>query len=147
MCEHNRVMGSWVNCFMLCKCEWCQQSSFINSIDFLCLGCSNMLFVIMQSDSMVARHFTRTFNVPQYIIRVIVEHVHWNDPAAEFRRQYFRNVLLTSGSDFRLSTYFYNGIPGNISQSEDVIDLVLSFVVGGGHDRVVSRVVCNNTVW
>ena len=83
-------------------------------------------------------------------MRLIVEHVHWNDPAAECRRQYFVNVQLTSGSDFRLLTYFYNGIHGNISQSEDVIDMVLLLVVGECQDLVVSCVVGNiqsNTMW
>ena len=120
--EQNGFTGSWGTCFMLCRCEWCQQSSFVNSIDFPCFGCSNLFFAITQSDGTVARHVSMTLNVTQYIMRVIVEHVYWNDPAAEFRRQYLLNVLLTRGSEFRFLKYFYNGIHGNISQSEDVID-------------------------
>ena len=43
-----------------------------------------------------------------------------------------------------------SGIHGNISQCEDIIDLVLLFVVGECQDRVVSRTVGNiqsNAVW
>ena len=104
----------------------------------------------MQADSMVALHLARTFRPPQHIIRTIIEYVNWNDPAAEFRLQYLLNMLLASGSGFRLLTHFYSGIHGNISQTEDIIDRIVLFVVGESEDRLVSRVIGNiqfNAVW
>ena len=104
----------------------------------------------MQADSMVARHFARTFDLPQYIMRLTIEYVHWNDPAAEFRRQYLLNMLVADGSVFRLLSRSYNGIHGSVSHTEDIIDRVVLFVFGECQDRVVSRVIGNiqfNVVW
>ena len=47
------------------------------------------------------------------------------------RRQqlhYLRCSLLACGSPFRNFTYLWNGIAGNISDIEDVIDRILSFL-------------------
>ena len=96
------------------RCEWFQQSSFVNSIDDPCLGFSNFFFSTMQADSMVAVHLVRTFRLTLLIMRTIIEYVHWNDPAAEFRRQYLWNMYLANGSGPRLMTYYYNGCHGDL---------------------------------
>ena len=132
------------------RCEWCQHSSFVNPIDDPCFGCSNFFFSTMQADSMVALHSARTFSLPQHIMRTTIEYVHWDDPTAEFRRQYLLNMLVAGGSGFRLLTNFYNGMHGRISHTEDIIDRVVLFVVGECQDRVVSSVIGNiqfNAVW
>ena len=150
MFEHYGFMGSWSTCFIPCECGWCQQTSFANPPGVPCPSCGNKLFATLQLGTTVARHFERTLSIPQYIIRLIVEYLYWHDPDAEFRRQYLLNKLLTRGSEFRLLTYFHNGIHGNISQCEDIIDKVLLFVVGECQDRVVFRTVSNimsNAVW
>jgi hypothetical protein len=46
------------------------------------------------------------------------------------RLHFLHNVLLSRNSCFRQFTYFYAGISGNISQTEDVLDRIMSFLGG-----------------
>ena len=70
---------------------------------------------------------------------MIIEYAYWNNPATEVRRHYILCVLLAEGSCFRLLTHYYNGYYGNVSQTVDIIDHVVSFVVGDCQDCVISR--------
>jgi len=60
-----------------------------------------------------------------------------HDPQAEnnARRAFLRWHLLPHGypAYFHRLTYFHNGMPGSISQTEDVFDRILSFVRWDGH--------------
>ena len=52
----------------------------------------------------------------------------WYDGYAEFTRRYILNVLFGRDSVFREITFWYNNMPGDISDREDVIDRILFFV-------------------
>ena len=44
------------------------------------------------------------------------------------RMFFLRNVLLSSNSVFRCFTYFWGGLAGNVSETEDLVDKIMSFV-------------------
>ena len=50
------------------------------------------------------------------------------DALAEFNRDILRHILVTRGSPFRVFTYFSNGMAGNISITEDILDRIICFV-------------------
>ena len=72
-------------------------------------------------------------------MRMVIGYAYWNNPAAEVRRHYILCVLLAEGSCFRLLTHYYNGYYGNVSQTVDVIDNVISFLFADFQDFVISR--------
>ena len=50
-------------------------------------------------------------------------------PYQKLKRLHFlRSSLLARGSPFRTFTYFSNGLTGNISETEDIIDRVMGFL-------------------
>ena len=72
-------------------------------------------------------------------MRMVIGYAYWKNSADEFRRHYILCVLLAEGSHFRLLTHDYNGYYGNVSQTVDIIDHVVSFLVGDCQDFVISR--------
>ena len=50
------------------------------------------------------------------------------DALAEFNRAILRHILVTPLSPFRDFTYFANGLAGNISVTEDILDRIICFV-------------------
>ena len=130
MFEHYGFTGAWSTCFTTCKCWWCRQSSVANFPDFPCFSCGNKQFANVQSGTMVARHFEKNLNIPTCTTRLTIEYMYMHNPVAEFRRQYFLNVALVEGSRVRVLSYYYNGIHGNISQCDHIIDRILIFVKG-----------------
>ena len=133
------ITGSWGTRFMAYKCHWCQRSSFINHINSPCPECSNAFFAATRAESIVALHMEKTCELPFHLLRMIIEYAYWNNPAAEVRRHYILCVLLAEGSRVRLLTHYYNGCYGNVSQTVDIIDHVVSIVVGDCQDCVISR--------
>jgi len=104
-------MGSYPM-FTRFECPKCLDSSFIhNDYDPRCIDCENAVSPLAGFDS-----------------------------RDEFRRQYLRIMLLGPNSlglerrghpvvlKFRLLTFCSNGMPGNISVIEDILDRVLKFV-------------------
>ena len=47
---------------------------------------------------------------------------------AEFNRAVLQYILMTRGSLFHAFSYSTNGMAGNISQSEDILDRIVSFL-------------------
>ena len=72
-------------------------------------------------------------------MQMVIGYAYWNNSATEVRRHYILCVLLAEGSRFQLLTHYYSGYYGNVSQTVDIIDHVVSFVVGDYQDCVVSR--------
>ena len=50
------------------------------------------------------------------------------DALAEFNRAILQYILRSPGSPCRAFTYFYNGLAGNISDTEDILDRIICFV-------------------
>ena len=71
--------------------------------------------------------------------QILPRSAYWNNPAAEVRRHYILCVLLAEGCCFRLLTHYYNGCYGNVSQTVDIIDNIVSCLVGDCQDFVISR--------
>ena len=69
-----------------------------------------------------------TAHLPEIPLHIVATFLQWNDSYAEFKRQYLLIVLMAKESVFRQFTFFYNKKSGNISDREDVIDRIVSFV-------------------
>jgi len=70
------------------------------------------------------RRNTFAFEVA-WIIAEFLGNVDWT---RRRRLKFLENVLRSPGSPFQQFTYFNNGIWGNISMTEDILDRILSFV-------------------
>ena len=93
-----------------------------------CLDCPNTEFVERSTSSIAFRHLRKASYLSARALHIVATFIHWNDSDAEFKRQYLLSVLMTKGSVFRQFTFFYNKKSGNISDLEDVIDRIVSFV-------------------
>ena len=51
---------------------------------------------------------------------------------------YLHHTLVACGSPFREFKYFYNGMAGNISETQDILTLILEFVTGDETDGMGS---------
>ena len=74
-------------------------------------------------------HLRKAFHLLEMPLQLVDSFVMWNDSYSEFKRCYLLTVLLARESVFRQLTYYYNTTRGNMSDLEDVIDRILSFVV------------------
>ena len=93
-----------------------------------CLDCQNNEFVERTTSSITFRHLRKTAHLSERPLHIVATFLHWNDSYAEFKRQYLLIVLMAKESVFRQFTFFYNKESGNISDREDVIDRIVSFV-------------------
>ena len=82
--------------------------------------------------SIVFKHLFETLNLPDTFGQELVRYLQpMHDALANFRGQYLRKMLMGppyAPSKFRLLTYYGNGMAGNISDTEDIIDRVIAFV-------------------
>ena len=120
-------MGS-VGIFDRLQCVLCESESMINTEWAPCLDCQNNEFVERTTSSIAFRHLRNASHLSETPLHLVYTFIHWNDSDAEFKRQYLLSVLMTKGSVFRQFTFFYNKKSCNISDREDVIDRIISFV-------------------
>ena len=92
----------------------------------------------LQSESIVARHMEKVYKTNTYIMRTVMGYAYWSNGVAEVRRHYLLCVLLASGSSFRDFTHYCNGFYGNMTRTVDIIDHIVSYIVGECDDRVVN---------
>ena len=97
-----------------------------------CIDCLNAPTRLAQT---TVFQYLGTCNIPINIITRLVPYLGPIHTAqAEFRRLYLRPLLLGPNTHprqgFRLLTYGSNGMPGSISDTEDIIDRLLGFVCG-----------------
>ena len=125
--SRSAAMGS-VGIFHSLHCVLCESESMINTEWAPCLDCQNNEFVERTTSSIAFRHLRNASHLSETPLHLVSTFIHWNDSDAEFKRQYLLSVLMTKGSVFRQFTFFYNKKSGNISDREDVIDRIISFV-------------------
>ena len=125
--SRSAAMGS-VGIFDRLQCVLCESESMINTEWAPCLDCQNNEFVERTTSSIAFRHLRNASHLSETPLHLVSTFIHWNDSDAEFKRQYLLSVLMTKGSVFRQFTFFYNKKSGNISDREDVIDRIISFV-------------------
>ena len=125
--SRSAAMGS-VGIFDRLQCVLCESESMINTEWAPCLDCQNNEFVERTTSSIAFRHLRKASHLSERPLHIVATFFHWNDSDAEFKRQYLLSVLMTKGSVFRQFTFFYNKKSGNISDREDVIDRIVSFV-------------------
>ena len=126
----DRSMGS-SGMFSRCACPTCGDESFGNTIWSRCIQCKNA--VVASTKGCVWMMPLRNKLSPGITDRVVSYLLPSGDVYADFTRKYLRVMLLgppSHPSQFRRLTYGANGMAGNISQCEDVIDRVLEFVCG-----------------
>ena len=131
-------------------CPQCFDASFIhNPYDERCIDCENAVAVVENSVSMpktiVFRHlFERNSRLPLECIPHLTHCLSpTRDSRQEFRRQYLRIMLVgppplkllhlghgVENNKLSLLTYMRNGIAGNITTTENILDRVLQFVCG-----------------
>ena len=100
----------------------------LNTVRAPCLDCQNNEFVERTMSSITFRHLRMTAHLPEILLHIVATFLQWNDSYAEFKRQYLLIVLMAKESVFRQFTFFYNKESGNISEREDVIERIVSFV-------------------
>ena len=125
--SRSAAMGS-IEIFDRLQCVLCESESMINTEWAPCLDCQNNEFVERTTSSIAFRHLRNASHLSETPLHLVPTFIHWNDSDAEFKRQYLLSVLMTKGSVFRQFTFFYNKKSGNISDREDVIDRIISFV-------------------
>ena len=67
---------------------------------------------------------------PELPLQIVGSFLKWNDGYAVFSRLYVLHVLFTKGPVFCKFTHWYNRGSREISNLEDVIDRIISFVIG-----------------
>ena len=67
---------------------------------------------------------------PELPLQIVASFLKWNDGYAVFKRLYLLHVLLARDSVFSHFTHWYNNVSGEISDLEDVVDRIISFVIG-----------------
>ena len=100
----------------------------INTESAPCLDCQNIEFVERATFPIAFRHLRKASHLSERSLHIVATFLQWNDSDTEFKRQYLLNVLLAKELVFRQFTFFYNKESGNISESEDVIERIVSFV-------------------
>ena len=90
----------------------------------ICLYCESY-YELDQVLKQLARH-TVFEDLPPTVRRQVIEQL-TVDALGEFNRAVLMHIL-TRHSPFRAFTYFWNGLPGNISQREDILDRIVSFL-------------------
>ena len=100
----------------------------LNTVWAPCLDCQNNEFVERTMSSITFRHLRMTAHLPEIPLHTVATFLQWYDSCAEFKRQYLWIVLMANESVFRQFTLFYNKESGNISEREDVIERIVSFV-------------------
>jgi len=151
------AMGSW-GMFSRALCESCDNSSFINDYfnwgsGILCPDCANKERIEHKTEeivhSMPFHGLGKDFN--KEVLGIISKFcVGQLDGDAIFRGDYLRCMLLGPPVNFlglrlpwatrpmvafRNFTYASNGIAGNISDNEDIIDRIIGYVVGPREGR------------
>ena len=91
----------------------------------ICLYCESY-YELDQVLKQLARH-TVFDSVPPTVRRQVIEQL-TVDALGEFNRAVLMHILTRPISPFRAFTYFWNGLPGNISQREDILDRIVSFL-------------------
>ena len=131
-------MGSLAHMFERFVCHTCGDSSFINDTwNHQCPDCTNRQRVCEVGNSVQFQTMRRVQHLPLDVIPVIVSlFVEKLDGNAMFRSRYLRKMLVgpppslfESISTFRSFTYWGNGSEGNISETEDIIDRIIAYVV------------------
>ena len=115
------------------RCYECGDLSMANCTykngQIWCMDCLNAPTRLAQT---TVFQYLGTCNIP---VNIITPYLGPIDTAeVEFRRLYLRPLLLGPNTHprqgFRLLTYGSNGMPGSISDTEDIIDRLLGFVCG-----------------
>ena len=125
--SRSAAMGS-VGIFDRLQCVLCESESMINTEWAPCLDCQNNECVARTTSSIAFRHLRNASQFSETPLHLVSTFIHWIDGDAEFKIQYLLGVLMSNGSVFRQFTFFYNKKSGNISDREDVIDRIISFV-------------------
>ena len=75
-------------------------------------------------------HNTRFENLPEKAKRTVITFLA-TDAHEQHQRAITGHILLTAGSPLRVFRYITNGLAGNISVCEDILDRIMSFVFVG----------------
>ena len=75
-------------------------------------------------------HHTRFENLPERAMRTVITFLATN-AHEQHQRAITGHILLTPGSPLRVFRYCTNGLAGNISVCEDILDRIMSFVCVG----------------
>ena len=91
-------------------------------------------FVEKHSKCTVMYHLTKIGRFPNSPACAVFEYVKWYVTKLEFKRQHFVEIILASGSCFRLLWHVYSKCcttrREKINQFEDPVDHIIEFVVG-----------------
>ena len=82
-------------------------------------------------------HNTRFGKLPERAMRTVITFLATN-AHEQHQRAITGHILLTPGSPLRVFRYSTNGLAGNISVCEDILDRIMSFVFLGNTDPSVS---------
>jgi hypothetical protein len=76
-------------------------------------------------------------NIPEQAMGTVITFLATN-AHEQHQRAITEHILLTRGSPLRAFRYITNGMAGNISVDEDILDRIMSFVFLGNTDPSVS---------
>ena len=95
-----------------------------------CIDCCNIDFVERITSSIVFMHLRMASQSPELPLQIVARFLKWNDGHAVFKRLYLLHVLLATDSVFCKFPHWHNNMSRGISNPEDAIDLILSFITG-----------------